>query len=148
MIIYYFDSSAWVKRYFQENGTDWVQNLFIQDQKLACASLGLLEVVATLARRTKSIKIIDYEINQIMQNIEQDWKRFIHIHLTPEVLDIAKDIAFNQSLRGADSVHLASALVLQKRLLNNNQLIFVTSDLELKIASNMVNILTIDPNEV
>jgi predicted nucleic acid-binding protein len=25
MIIYYFDSSAWVKRYFQENGTDWVK---------------------------------------------------------------------------------------------------------------------------
>jgi predicted nucleic acid-binding protein len=106
-----------------------------------------VEVVATLARRAKSIKIANYDINQIMQNIEQDWKRFIHIHLTSEVLDIARDIAFNQTLRGADAVHLASALVLQKRLANNNQLIFVTADLELKTASNIFNILTIDPNE-
>ena len=62
-------------------------------------------------------------------------------------LNATLDIAFNQSLRGADSIHLASALVLQKRLAHNNQLIFVTSDLELKTASNTFNILTIDPNE-
>jgi predicted nucleic acid-binding protein len=147
MMIYYLDSSAWVKRYFQESGTDWVQNLFIQYQKFACSSLGLVEVLATLARRTKSIKTTGYENDQIMQNIEQDWKRFIHIRLTSEVLDIAKNIAYNQALRGADAVHLASALVLQKRFINNNQLIFVTSDHELKIASNAFNILTIDPND-
>jgi predicted nucleic acid-binding protein len=82
MMIYYLDSSVWVKRYFQENGTDWVQNLFIQYQKFACSSLGLVEVSATLARRTKPTKNTGYENDQIMQNIEQDWKRFIHIRLT------------------------------------------------------------------
>jgi predicted nucleic acid-binding protein len=148
MIFYYLDSSAWVKRYFLENGTDLIQDLFIQNQKLACASLGLIEVVSTLARRTRTSKETDYEISQVMQNIRKDWKEFICIHLTSEVLNIAKDIAYNQALRGADAVHLASALVLQKRFIeNNDQLIFVTADYELKTASEALNILTIDPNE-
>jgi hypothetical protein len=108
MIFYYLDSSAWVKRYFQEDGTDLIQNLFAQYQKLACASLGLVEILATLARKTKASRVDDYVINQIMQNIREDWKEFIHIHLTSEVLDIAENIAYNQALRGADAVHLAS----------------------------------------
>ena len=28
MIFYYLDASAWVKRYYQETGTRWVQKLF------------------------------------------------------------------------------------------------------------------------
>jgi len=28
MIFYFLDASAWVKRYFKEKGTDFVQNLF------------------------------------------------------------------------------------------------------------------------
>jgi len=32
MIAYYLDPSGWVKCYFQENGTDWMQNLFAQKQ--------------------------------------------------------------------------------------------------------------------
>jgi predicted nucleic acid-binding protein len=53
MIFYYLDSSAWVKRYYQESGTTWVQSLFEHNQVLACASLGLVEVMATLARKCK-----------------------------------------------------------------------------------------------
>ena len=57
MIFYYLDASAWVKRYYHESGTTWVQSLFEHNQVLACASLGLVEVMATLARKCKAREI-------------------------------------------------------------------------------------------
>ena len=53
MIFYYLDASAWVKRYYQEIGTAWIQDLFSRNCALACASLGLVEVMATLSRKYK-----------------------------------------------------------------------------------------------
>lgn len=57
MIIYYLDASAWVKRYYQEEGTSWVQCLFTHRQVLACSSLGMIEVMATLSRKRKALEI-------------------------------------------------------------------------------------------
>lgn len=57
MIFYYLDASAWVKRYYQETGTSWVQKLFADNVTMACASLGLVEVMATLARKAKAREI-------------------------------------------------------------------------------------------
>jgi predicted nucleic acid-binding protein len=54
MIYYYLDSSAWVKRYYKEHGSDWVQGLFANDQTFACATLGVIEIFATLARKRKA----------------------------------------------------------------------------------------------
>jgi len=47
VILYYLDASAWVKRYYQESGTAWMQDLFAHNRTMACASLGLIEVMAT-----------------------------------------------------------------------------------------------------
>lgn len=55
MIFYYLDASAWVKRYYWETGTTWVQSPFARGSTVACASLGLVEVMATLARKAKAI---------------------------------------------------------------------------------------------
>ncbi len=57
MIFYYLDASAWIKRHYQETGTTWVQELFARNQAIACASLGLIEVIATLARKHKAREI-------------------------------------------------------------------------------------------
>jgi len=51
MMLYYLDSSAWVKRYFEERGSAWVDGLFEQEHLLSCSTLGLVEVRATAARK-------------------------------------------------------------------------------------------------
>jgi predicted nucleic acid-binding protein len=90
LIFYYVDASAWVKRYYQEVGTTWVQDLFVQNRTIASASLGLIEVMATLARKAKGREINSSMLEQTMQELEADWERFIRIHMTVEVVDIAK----------------------------------------------------------
>lgn len=148
MIFYYLDASAWVKRYYREIGTNWVQDLFAQNSAIACASLGFIEVIATLARKRKAQEISDFSLKQKAQELEEDWKHFIQIQLTHEAVDMAKKLAIQLALRGADTVHLASALLLQSRLTEkNDRLILITSDGELKKASQSLDLIAIDPDE-
>lgn len=148
MIFYYLDANVWVKRYYQETGTTWVQDLFAQNPPIACASLGLIEVMATLARKRKTREIDLSLFEQKVQELEEDWDRFIQVHLTAEAVDIAKELARDLALRGADAVHLASALLLQRRFVDEDErLILVTSDHELKKAAQSSGLVVIDPAE-
>ena len=56
MIYYYLDASAWVKRYAKERGAKWMQDIFDQRPLMASASLGFVEVMATLARKMSGWK--------------------------------------------------------------------------------------------
>lgn len=148
MIFYYLDASAWVKRYYQENGTTWVQDLFANHWAIACSSLGLIEVMATLARKLKAREIDPPLFEEKAQELEEDWDRFIHVHLTVEAVEIARKLAKKLALRGSDAVHLASALLLQRHSADeDNRLIFVTSDHELKEAAQASGLIVIDPSE-
>ena len=53
------------------------EELFAQNPTMACASLGLIEVVATLARKRKARDIDLLSFEQKMQALEEDWGRFI-----------------------------------------------------------------------
>lgn len=148
MIFYYLDASAWVKRYYQEDGTSWVQNLFVHKQILACSSLGMIEVVATLSRKLKALEITPSQFKLKAQELEDDWKHFIQIQMTDEIVNIAKELTKKLSLRGSDSVHLSSALLLQRRFeKKSEQLVMVTSDYELKEAAKSSRLDVIDPTE-
>lgn len=57
MIIYYLDASVWIKRYYREMGTDWIETLFANNPPISCASLGLIEVLATLVRKRSDIEL-------------------------------------------------------------------------------------------
>jgi predicted nucleic acid-binding protein len=143
---YYLDASAWVKRYYQEAGTAWVQALFDQDCILACASLGIIEVMATLARKRKAREIDAALFEQKAGELEDDWAGFVQVQFTDEVLEAAKDVARRLAVRGADAIHLASALMLQRRFADaSDQLLLVASDYRLKQAAQASGMTVIDP---
>ncbi len=80
--------------------------------------------------------------------MEEDWRRFIHVQLTVEAVDIAREVAIDHALRGADAIHLGSALMLRKRFEEKeDQLLFVTADQELKEAAQAAGLSVSDPNE-
>lgn len=148
MIFYYLDASAWVKRYYQEAGTDWVRDLFARHETIACSSLGLVEVMATSSRKRKTTEISDSQFKQKAQEIEDDWERFVKIHITTETINDAKELTKRHALRGADAIHLSSALILKKRLREKEEkLIVVASDNELKEAAKLSGLEVIDPAE-
>lgn len=148
MIFYYLDASAWVKRYYLETGTSWLQALFDAVPTVACASPGLVEVMATLARKHKAEEIDSVTFEQKAQELEEDWESFVQIRFATELVHRAKEVAKQQALRGADAIHLASALLLESRFVEtDNRLIFVASDHELKKAALSSGLEVIDPEE-
>jgi predicted nucleic acid-binding protein len=93
MTLYYLDSSAWVKRYYRETGTAWVENLFAQHQPVACASFGVIEVTATLARKQKGRLISLSQFEQKMRDLDQDWQHLVQLGLTDQVVTTARELA-------------------------------------------------------
>jgi predicted nucleic acid-binding protein len=49
--LFYLDSSAWLKRYFLEPGSDWMTRLFQSGNLMASSVLGHIEVASALARQ-------------------------------------------------------------------------------------------------
>lgn len=147
MTFYYIDASAWVKCYYKETGTVWMQNFLLRGEPLACSYLGVVEVIATFARKHKAGEINASELSEKEAALEEDWNSFIQIQLTAEVMEFARETAKNLALRGADAVHLASAIFLQRRLAPTEGLVLITSDQELKLAAQLSGLAVIDPDE-
>ena len=55
MVLYFLDSSAIVKRYFQEPGHEWIETLHdpAQGHGLYIAQAALVEVVASICRKAR-----------------------------------------------------------------------------------------------
>lgn len=148
MIFYYVDASAWVKRYCQETGSSWVEDFFNHQQMIACASLGYVEVMATLSRKKKAQEMAAPAFEEKLQELDADWERFFQVKMADEVVELAADLARDLSLRGADAVHLAAALWFQRLLsAEEDRLIFVASDRELKKGAQSSSLEVVDPEE-
>jgi len=148
MNIYYLDASAWVKRYYHEVGTSWIEELFLAGSPMACASLGLVEAIAALVRKAKAQEIEDALLERLCGDVMDDWAGFIRIRFTADILDSAVALARRFALRGADAVHLASALALQRQVIGENErVILVASDRELKESARSSQLDVLDPAE-
>jgi predicted nucleic acid-binding protein len=147
-MLHYLDSSAWVKRYFDEAGSGRVRYLFAQHEILGCSPLGLIEVGSTLARKRTAGEVRPEEFEPKRNSLLKDWRRFLRMEMTPAVVRRALDVSDTYCLRGADSVHLASALILKEELeLDAQEFTFVTSDEELKAAALKAGLAVVDPQE-
>jgi predicted nucleic acid-binding protein len=118
------------------------------DSLLACATLGLGEVIATISRKRKAGQLTTESSDAILLEIEKDWIDFAQIQLLPDVVTQATASAQSFSLRGADAIHLASVLFIQKQMDGTeDQLFLVTSDQELKTAALASRIIVLDPTD-
>ena len=146
MNIYYLDASAWVKRYIREEGTTFVQKIFVNENLLACSALGFVEVVATLSRKLKAKEISLSVFEQKVKEVENDWGKFAQIEIDSEHLALAVELAKKHFLRGADAIHLSAALSLKQHFSSaQDPYQFISSDDELIAAAKEYDLIVIDP---
>lgn len=126
-----------------------MQNMFAHHRLVASASLGVIEVAATLSRKAKGHEIDPSMLDNKLGELDEDWTRFIQVHMTMDVVDMARQVAQELALRGADAIHLASALLLRQHLEEDESvhLTFVASDRELKDAAEASHLTLIDPED-
>ena len=128
--IYYLDTSALVKLYHQETGTEQVEELFAHaDNSLIVSDLAAVELDSTVARKVRTSEISQEAYAEILKNFDDDCKRrFIVTPLNASTTQKAKELlrkyATTKALRALDALHLAACAISQIE----GGLIFVCSD--------------------
>jgi predicted nucleic acid-binding protein len=110
MALVYFDSSALVKLLVDEQGSDLAADLWDNCDAALASRLAYPEVRAALAAAGRNLSTSDLETAE--QAWEQYWAAVRPVELTAAVERHAGQLARTCALRGADAVHLASALAL------------------------------------
>lgn len=110
MGLVYFDSSALVKLLVDEAGTDIASELWDGCDAALSSRLAYPEVCAALAASGRNSDLTEGELRSAEATWEQFWSSMRPVELTPSVERNAGRLAVQRALRGADGVHLASAL--------------------------------------
>ncbi len=133
MALYYFDSSALVKRYVAEVGTVWVRSATEPSagNQLFVALIAGAEVVAAIAKRQRMGALDAAEAQVAIATFGNHFKaQYDVVAATREVIERAILLAPRLSLRGYDAVQLATALIVNDELVSfgSAPLVFVSAD--------------------
>ena len=130
MALVYFDSSAFVKLVVEEDGSDLAATLWDGCDAALSSRLAYPEVRAALSAAGRSRRLERRMLRQAVQVWEEFWDACRPIELTQSVAAQAGELCDDHGLRGADAVHLASALALTTR-----DLVIATWDARLRAAA-------------
>jgi predicted nucleic acid-binding protein len=108
----YFDSSALVKLVLDEVGSDLVAALWNACDAALSSRLAYPEVCAALTAAGRSHDLTESEASAAASDWELFWASMRPVELSADVEQAAGALAATHQLRGADAVHLASALAL------------------------------------
>jgi uncharacterized protein len=128
-VIVYFDTSALLKRYVVEVGSDAVAALWKQATVSAASQILYAEVIASFARKRREQPDAASVIDEALRLFREDWTGLHRIDVDPEVNRYVDGLLERHALRGADTIHLASALRL--RDLVQGQVTFACADVAL-----------------
>jgi predicted nucleic acid-binding protein len=112
MALAYFDSSALVKLVVEEPGSELVARLWDGCDAALASRLAYPEVRAALAAATRNHDLGDDALHAAEDAWEEFWAATRPVELTLAVEKHAGELAGKHALRGADAVHLASALAI------------------------------------
>jgi predicted nucleic acid-binding protein len=113
----YFDASAFVKLLVEEPGTELAVALWDGCDAAVSSRLAYPEVRAALAGAHRNHDLDRDGLEQAEESWEEFWGATRPVELTPAVGHQAGQLARQLALRGADAVHLASALAMSDQSL-------------------------------
>ena len=120
-MLVFFDTSAFVKRYISEPGTDAVLAWCDKATEIGLSGIALPEIVSAFCRLHREARITDTQYRQLKSLLLADIEDAAICDLTPAVLGQAVSSLEANVLRGMDAIHIGSAVVLKAD-------IFVSSD--------------------
>ena len=132
-MIVFFDTSALIKRYLAESGSDAVAELWNNATLAAVSQLMYAEMIATFGRKRREEPTNAAVIDQQQQAFRTDFQTLTRIALDDDVHRRVDDLLARHPLRGADSVHLASATLVRDVL--QEQVTFACADAKLVTAA-------------
>lgn len=99
----YLDTSALVKRYIEEDGTELVISAMDDAPAWAMCRIGYVETLRAVALAGGKKQA---------RRVEADWFAFNVVEVDAELAQHAAELALSADLRSLDALHLAAALML------------------------------------
>ena len=152
MAVPFLDTSALVKRYVAETGSQWLVSLTDLTARNDCwiSSITPVELLAALYLRVRVGSLTLALAQQAEQNFRQELStHFQIITLIPVILNRALGLVTAHPLRAYDAVQLAAALYLesQNTILGLPSLIMVSADHNLNRAAVAERLAIDNPNQ-
>ncbi len=156
MDVHYFDTSAIVKYYLPEVGSSWIIDLVDEmdneawHNAVVFSKISIVEGAAAIAKRRRMGQITVAQQERFVGLFLKDCaNRFLSWDVDDEVVGLATDLTQRHPLRGYDAVHLATALTLNRALVENGllPLTFVAADDVLCKAAKKEKLTVENPNQ-
>jgi predicted nucleic acid-binding protein len=147
--LYYLETSALVKLYVRESGTDQMLSLMTRpgSDNFAVLSLTRIEFHAAIRKRQRVGDIEKSLANRLIRRFNQDLKtEFFKQVISDSVLDAAAGLLDQYPLRAYDAVQLAGCVVL-KATPDGNDIVFVCADRQLVEAARSMGLQCLNPDE-
>jgi predicted nucleic acid-binding protein len=109
-MIVYADTSALVKLFVTEEGSEATRDMLRQAQAMGTGLLTRAELGAALARGARRGLLSEEEALESRRRLETVWPTWIHLAVDEDLVCRAEVLAWEHGLRGYDAVHLAAAL--------------------------------------
>lgn len=105
-----FDSSAFAKRFIEEDGSAKVEEVCVRATELGLSALCVPEVISALNRRKREGSLTASQYHQAKQRLLEDVRDADIIQLTPPVVAASIDVLESSPLRGMDALHIGCAI--------------------------------------
>lgn len=106
----FFDSSAFAKRYIEEQESDKVQQICFRASQLAVSVICLPEVISALCRLKRTGALTQQQYETAKKEFFTDLRDIAVCHLNPTVISRSIRVLEKSSIRAMDALHLACAL--------------------------------------
>lgn len=112
-MILYCDTSALIKRYVEEEGTDSIDSLWASSLAIATSVVAFAETLSTFNRKLREGVLSEREYAATLKAFKNDFESFILASVTPLLNAEIERLVRLYPLRGFDAIHLSSALMIK-----------------------------------
>lgn len=141
-MIAYLDTSALIKKYVNEHGSNDVITHWKRADFIVVSAVAYAELFAALNRKRRESTLTDVAYHQAIFEFKTDWDGLTKIEATHVVNRYIEHLTSQYPIRGFDAIHLASALVVRES--EPHYLFFLCADHRLNDAARNEQLQVID----
>lgn len=137
-MILYLDTSALVKAYISEHNSREVLNAIKNANIIATHIIAFVEAHAAFSRLKREKKMREKDFESTKTAFSRDWKNYLQIENSQQLIERAADFTEAFALRAYDSIHLAAADLMTKQ--SKSPVTFACFDLQLNKAAKILGL--------
>jgi len=118
-MILYLDTSALVKKYFEEKNSAEVISAWKSSLGISTSAVAYAELLAAVYRKASETRANKSLFERVVSTFQEDWSSFIIVEVDNRLNETIHKVIANHGLRGFDAIHLASALAIGSAVTDN-----------------------------